>query len=47
MAVSRASLIAYFLVTDLLAFAIALAQGLVRPETFFRGGLLVVPLPDV
>ena len=43
-AVSRASLIAYFLATDLLAFGIALAQGLVTPETFYRGGLLVVPL---
>ena len=42
--VSRASLIAYFLVTDLLAFAIASAQGLVAPDTLYRAGLLAVPL---
>ncbi|MGD8268486.1 MAG: hypothetical protein PVF55_09965 [Desulfobacterales bacterium] len=43
-AVSRASLIAYFLVTDLLAFGVALAQGLVAPGTIYRAGVLVVPL---
>ncbi len=42
--VSRASLIAYFLVTDLLAFGIALAQGLVAPDTLYRGAILVIPL---
>ncbi len=36
--VSRASLIAYFLVTDLLAFGIALTQGLVPLDTLYRGG---------
>lgn len=42
--VSRASLIAYFLITDLLAFGIALIQGLATPDTIYRAGVLVVPL---
>ncbi len=42
--VSRASLIAYFLIADLLAFGIALNQGMVTSDTIYRGGLLVVPL---
>lgn len=44
LAASRASLIAYFLATDLLAFGIALAQGLVTLNTLLPGGLQVVPL---
>ncbi len=42
--VSRASLIAYFLATDFLAFGIALTQGLVTAVTMYRSMFLVVPL---
>lgn len=43
-AVSRASLIAYFLATDLLAFGLALTQGLVTTDTLRRGAILGLPL---
>ncbi len=42
--ISRASLIAFFLVTDLFASGICVWKGLVTSETILRVGLLVVPL---
>lgn len=43
-AVSRASLIAYFLGTDLLAFGVSLTQGLVTVATLRLGAAMLLPL---
>ena len=43
-AVSRASLIVFFLGTDVLAFCVSLAHGLVTVKTGVLGGIFLVPL---
>ncbi len=42
--ISRASLIAFFLMTDLIASGVCIWKGLVTQQTVFMVGLLVVPL---
>ena len=43
-AVSRASLIAYFLATDIFAFGVSFLQGLVTTTTMRLAGMLALPL---
>ncbi len=43
-AVSRASLIAFFFGTDVLAFIMSAFNGLVTAKTLFLGGMLIIPL---
>ncbi len=42
--ISRASLIAFFLITDLIASGICLWNGLITQQTIFMVGLLIIPL---
>ncbi len=43
-AVSRASMIAFFLGTDLFAFGVAMAHGLTTSQTWLRVGISLLPL---
>lgn len=43
-AVSRASLIAFFFGTDVVAFSMSMVHGLVTGTTLYLGGILIIPL---